>query len=428
MLHNLETIRDHELLLQKETTPIELIHWSMKLLGIRLSSPLLPDNAPSKEQLLNAIRVKEVKSFFKSNKTDGEAYYIEPDFLLRIAEKLDSKTNSTSIRHNWEIASNLDVENPSNEEPFGKNYSAYTYTGSEKELVSTINKIMPVWDHNNSAIPITFLLPISDLDKLGWDYYSVSKEHTTNLLKSTIGKLTIFQLFQLFELNDPAIKAIITQLGLVYSEKLHSAPSFEYLPEKYDEEKLAGFTVTTPYKEQLVSLMKNAEKKIANDFSDLIPRLVSTESRNLQSILSLKLGSNTGMIATENDLAGMRRTLSYLLTHSSGVAITLNIPLIHEDFRLEKYSTPTLLLPEIWAETIKAMRPVNNKKEVQLEKIKDGLKSDVIRTRAIAEKDANTYINTEFVKTMLDQKYKLDSDELPHSFPDPSDPQFLVGI
>lgn len=51
------------------------------------------------------------------------------------------------------------------------------------------------------------------------------------------------------------------------------------------------------------------------------------------------------------------------MSHTSGVAITLNIPFANKAMRTAKMSNPTIIMPHIWAATINALRDSTTKKE-----------------------------------------------------------------
>ncbi len=124
-----------------------------------------------------------------------------------------------------------------------------------------------------------------------------------------------------------------------------------------------------------VGLAPKSEKMIKNLATEVISKAITpsfkcqiaknTEDEQFKTFLPLqrsKYQKSEGKGVVARDIKSIRRGLSYILSHTSGVAITLNIPFIDSKVSNKKMGTPTLIMPHFWTETINFLRSSTQKK------------------------------------------------------------------
>jgi hypothetical protein len=423
MKNEIDHVLLHEKLLLNVNSPIEQRTWLMKLLGI------LRDDVNHKfnvveEKLISVIQSKRINKV--SNATD--AFYITPELLLSVSSKVKSVAGYIPIQHAWEEGSLLDPNEFTDEHPFGISNPALIYQGDEKHLLAIIKYILPTWTHRNTSIPITIMLPINDhvdkellLDRTGsWDCFNIDQEQTKQFLSSELGAVAFISSLQLLGLSDGYVISLLKQAGLVKTKdvEVDIDDSFTTLCERFEHIELEKYCLSLKVHEAVRDLMKNVDKVDTESNTPIISNVIYNKANKFNTISSVNFQEENGMQTTEHDLYNMRRSLSYLISHTSGVSITLNLPIIHPDMTKEKCSVPQLILPKDWADTLKAMRSSNNRPSLKKTK-KEVAKNETEREKSIRKVTERLEAHKTLVQMILDQKYKTKSDFLPHSYPDP---------
>ena len=415
----------HEKLLLGVNSPIEQRVWLMKLLGV-LRDDINHKTSTIDEKLIEVIQSKRIKKI--SNTTD--AFYITPELLLSISSQIKTVTGYIPIQHAWEEGSSLDPNEFNDENPFGIFTPALIYQGDEEHLLAIIKGILPTWTHQNTSIPVTIMLPINDhvdkellLDRTGsWDCFNIDQEQTKEFLATELGAVAFISSLQILGLSDGYVISLLKQAGLVKTTDVDVDidDAFTTLSERFEDIELENYCLSLRVQEAIRELMKNVDKADTEGNTPIIPNVAYKDTNKFNTISSVNFQEENGMQTTEHDLYGMRRSLSYLMSHTSGISITLNIPIIHVNMTKEKCSVPQLILPQYWADTVKAMRPSNNRPSLKR------TKKEVVKNENETKKEKSTRKATErleahkaLVQMILDQKYKSKSDFLPHSYPDP---------
>ena len=130
-----------------------------------------------------------------------------------------------------------------------------------------------------------------------------------------------------------------------------------------------------------------------------------------------------GRGATEKDLASMREALAYLMTHTGGYAVTINLPLQNEFMRYAKLATPSLVVPGLWAEVIKSHRPCNNKQTL-VDTMPVEVEGESPRQRAVRKRKAARVAHKAFAKDLLDQSLSKADRAIHHCYPAPDEYQY----
>lgn len=423
MKNDIDYVLLHEGLLLEANSPREQRTWLMKLLGILRDDTNHNINV-IEEELIEVINSKRSSKISKVT----DAFYITPELLLSISSKIETVAGYIPIQHAWEKGSLLDPNEFNDKHPFGISNPALIYQGDENHLLAIIKHILPTWTHRNTSIPVTIMLPINDhvdkellLDRTGsWDCFNIDQEQTKQFLTSELGAVAFISSLQLLGLSNPYVISLLKQAALVKTTDVDVCidDAFTTLSERFEDIKLENYCLSLRVQEAIRNLMKNVDKADTKGDTPIIPNVVYKGEDKFNTISSVNFQVKEGMKSTENDLYGMRRSLSYLISHTSGISITLNLPIIHPDMAKEKCSVPQLILPELWADTLKAMRPSNNRPSLKKTKkvYSEGKNEREKSTRKATEKRE---AHKGLVQMILDQKYKAKSDLLPHSYPDP---------
>jgi len=423
MKNDIDYVLLHEGLLLEANSPREQRAWLMKLLGI-LHDDTNHNINVIEEELIEAINSKRSSKISKVT----DAFYITPELLLSISSQIKTVAGFIPIQHRWEKGSLLDPNEFDDKHPFGIFNPALIYQGDESNLLAIIKHILPNWTHRNTSIPVTIMLPINDhvdkellLDRTGsWDCFNIDQEHTKKFLTSELGAVAFISSLQLLGLSNPYVISLLKQAGLVKTTNVDVCinDAFTTLSERFEDIKLENYCLSLRVQEAMRKLMKNVDKADTEGNTPIIPNVVYKDTNKFNTISSVNFQEESGMQTTEHDLYGMRRSLSYLISHTSGISITLNLPIIHADMTKEKCSVPQLILPDVWANTIKAMRPSNNRPSLKKTK-KDVATNETKREKSTREATEKREAHKTLVQMILDQKYKTKSDFLPHSYPDP---------
>lgn len=359
----LDPIAKHLNLLLDSNIQAAELSWFTKLLGI---SPLVNAHLQQEVNQKEVVSIRNGRTL-KSDKSINENFdYITPEQLGKILKKSNPDFEYHKIIHEWCEDDHHDVLK-------GEGYQrTIEYCGDSHNLVKTILQMLPPkWDNKSSSIPFTIMLPYNnDFDigtfenkGKGWDSFNLDENSTQKLLGSHQGQLSFLVALQLLGLSDTALNDILTQTGSIFSEN----QSFVSLHETYRNKSLKGYRLSPNARKDILSLINKEGLSSLNESEVIIPRFKINRKKCPEILTNLRTisgSSNTvseqgGKTDTEFDMGHIRGAMSYLMTHSSGIAITLNIPLTDERMRLEPYSTPTLIIPKRWATTINAIRPTN---------------------------------------------------------------------
>jgi hypothetical protein len=375
--------------------------------------------------------------------------------------KLTGKTK-TAVSH--KVINNAWMKaNGFNGEEFGKNIveKILGYCGDDAELLSTINNTSPFHDTRSNTVPYTIFLPFGNQlseeksidDKLvgkqgRWDAFNFSTEQTKELISSQEGAIKFMAALQVLGLSDVAIKALFAQLDLIKTKKNGGGyPTFIEIKDIHDKEfekakiikeqqedktlrELPGLCISNTLNHNTRMKMDHDDRTNTCKNTTVITRLRGKTFKSLASINSVKPSESeerkakitSGKVEqlinknavlydelptdTEKDLSILRELQGLLLTHTSGVVITLNIPFLNDTMKWEKASTPTFVMLPFWAQVL-SMRPSNNK--VRPEHVKNKSSKEVRNDEL-----------REFVKKLLDPNFKFEETGLPHSYPDPN--------
>ena len=191
----------------------------------------------------------------------------------------------------------------------------------------------------------------------------------------------------------------LTDLGL------NTTKPFIKCSELFDKDKMPGF---------IASLNQNE-----NNF--LIPRLKGKDGifNDFSYVCSLKV-QDSEEETLKQDLKSIRKELSYLMSHSSGIAITLNIPFKNDGMRNKKMATPTVFMPDVWSSTINSLRASTTK--VKLEKDDPILAGSKEEIREILQELAQLFglvdsegktVKVDLIKSPLPSKNLVSSEKKP---------------
>ena len=375
----LDSLFAHEQLLTSAKLKSDHASLILRLFGITPPSHAIHQLEYSPTAAQNCIRVKPYEGLAHNL----GASYIQPYLVDAIASK-NKLTNFklTSIMHSWREGNVSNIGSLSKE--WLRGTPSLIYSGDEQKLLKKIFDMKPVWDHKNQCFQLSFLLPISNNDISGIDHYMLSKEDTMSLLSTTEGAISLVVVLQSLGLTTEFIEPLLVHTNLLDS----NSEVFE----KY----LLGFRLGERACSDAKRLMDRPDQLCIDKKTPIITNTAGVNTEIFGKFSGRKYHKSEGKKLTEKDLIGVRQTMSYLLTHNSCVAITLNLPL-SEDKRKKKGAIPQIVMPYWWAETIKAMRPLNQKHSGK------------------EQKGLHKY----FVQQLLDQDFKIDSKILPHSYPHP---------
>jgi hypothetical protein len=240
------------------------------------------------------------------------------------------------------------------------------------------------WEHKNKCFQLSFLLPVKGKGCGGIDHYTLDEKNTMQLLSDPEGCLSFILVLQSLGFESEFITPLLSHAGLLaFKDKMMT----------YYE---SGYSLGDSSRASIKSLMDFNDQSELKSTTPIVPKVTGLDNTNYGKFLGRKYAKSEGEKLTEKDLTGVRQTMSYLLAHNSCVVITLNIPLCN-DKRSDNGAIPQIVMPYWWAETIKAMRLLNQKHCGQ----------------------GNKGLHKSFVQQLLDQSFKTDSDMLPHSYPHP---------
>jgi hypothetical protein len=408
-------------LLKSNTSP-ELLLLVIKLL--KLESFIQDDTLPklSNDELISKVNINKVMS--SSAHTQPE--YIDVKLLLKLSERSSLiPVKQNVITNAWLRAKNLDI---------GKLLSSedvLAYVGNSKLLKDAIANSAPFWDTRADTVPLTIFMPtnvdalngISDekflTNEQSWDVINFSKKQTQKLVSTQDGIFRFLGVLQLLGMSKEAIRPILDQLGLISIEK-----------EALESDALKsggiyGLRINHPLVNNIKLLMDHKQRDEIQDNSKIVtsingcdfskfvqinsvkPAIIRKDkvaNKDIEKILAKHVDSyDETPTDTEHDLIIIRQLLSLLLTHTSGTAITFNLPIKSKS---RKASTPMFLMPELWSQTIFAMRKSNNKPR------------NVNKDAAL---NVHNPIWREFVKKLLETSFKFDKTGLAHSYPTPNE-------
>lgn len=407
-------------LLKSNTSP-ELFLLVIKLL--KLESFFQDDTLPklSNDELISKAKINKVMS----SSAHAQPEYIDATLLLKLAEKSSPIPEKPNVITNaWLRAKNLDVGKLLGSE------DVLAYVGTSELLKDTIAKTAPFWDTRANTVPITIFMPTNDdalngiadenflTNEQHWNVVNFSTEQTQELVSTQDGIFRFLGTLQLLGMSKEAIRPILDQLGLtsIGNQALES--------DALKSGGIYGLRINHPLANNIKLKMDHKQREEIQDNSNIITSIKGLNLSKFVQISSVKpveirkdkitneaieklLAQHADCYDetptdTEHDLIVIRRLLSLLLTHTSGTAITFNLPI---KYKLRKASTPMFLMPELWSQTIFAMRKSNNKPRPK--KVK--------KDAALNVRDP---IWREFVKKLLDSNFRFEQTGLPHSFPD----------
>lgn len=428
--------------------------WFIKLLGLEsyFENGQLP--YASQDELIQSV---DIKSINQLSQYEEGSIYLSPDFLFKLTDKTKTAVSHKVINNAWMKANGF------NGEEFGKNIveKILGYCGDDAEILSTISNTSPFHDTRSNTVPYTILLPFDNLlsedksiddsliDKQGrWDTFNFSTEQTKELISSQEGAIKFMAALQILGLSDAAIKALFAQLDLLKTKKNGGGyPTFIELKDihhkefekakaikKQQEDKplreLPGLCLSNTLNHNTRMKMNHDDRTNTCKNTSIITRLQGKGFKSFASINSVKPSESeereakvtSGKVEhlinknavlydelptdTEKDLSILRELQSLLLTHTSGVVITFNIPILNDKMKWEKASTPTFVMLPFWAQVF-SMRPSNNKKRHK----------DVINK---SSKEVRNDELRQFVKKLLDPSFRFEKTGLPHSYPAPN--------
>lgn len=359
-IENLNSVADHAAILKSAVVSTGVLPWLLKLTALS-DQPMIGFISDCN---LNSVKPYPIKAFnaCDDDNVDADGTYVQPYLLDAVASKIKATPIHTAINNSWKQHHyyNLLIENG-----FEHGINAETYTGDEDSLKQVIDNMLKAWNHKNSAIPVSIVIP---LEQDHWDCFHFDEKATADFLSSPYGKISMVSLLQLFNLQDNFIDAFLRLAGITYPKSKEELASLIPLNQRYQDAKsnFNGYCLSPNIQQEIQSLMKGDDKLNTNEFTPVIPRMASsTKNDDLKfGVLSaIKFQEREGYTATENDLAKIREGVSYCMTSTGGIVITFDIPVIDESIRMGRCSTPILIAPKTWLEVIKANRPSNNRQD-----------------------------------------------------------------
>ncbi|MBA6348333.1 hypothetical protein [Colwellia sp. BRX8-9] len=238
------------------------------------------------------------------------------------------------------------------------------YTDMKKTLLGKLSAI----SRSTEKSDIEFIESIqSQVSKLSdfhtykdFEFLSRLKDEISNEAKGhSITKLNDFvievnKLFEKKEWGD----------HLKYLQCSDNGKNFIPLSQLYGNLNLDGVGLAPKSEKEVQNLVTEVIKKaITPSFKSNISKNYEGEQFKTFSHLNrLKYQKSEGKCVVARDLKSIRKGLSYILSHTSGVAITLNVPFIDSKVSNKRMGTPTLLMPHFWTETINFLRDSTQKK------------------------------------------------------------------
>lgn len=405
----LKTVNCYADFLREQTISTENVTWVENLFGL---NKLLT----TKKLDFGSIRPYPIKSLNASNTIlDADATYIQPYLLNAISDNLNVVPEHLLIENRWDhsVYYELGLENHLER-------NALIYNGDVEVFKSVVAKMFCEWDHKNTFIPVSFVLPKSQKH---WDVFNFSKEETADFLSSTNGKLALLSILQLLDVPDSFLKSILRLSGLTYPRNKEDLATLVHLNDLYGgvEESLNGYCLTSKAKSELKPLMNFDDAQNTNEQTAVIPRIISNnKDTDLKyGVLSaLKENKREGKLATEKDLEKIRESASFCVSLTGGTIVTLNLPVTDDTFRLGKCSTPTIIAPKVWLEFIKSNRASNNRQD-NLDTIPAKKLNETKRQLSSRIKKTGRILNKRFTREMQDQTIDKSVREFHYSYPAP---------
>jgi hypothetical protein len=362
----LDPIATHLNLLLDSNISAEELDWFMKLFGVSPEVNLPPCGKEHKKTFEKALRKKPIKHINTSNEIGDDWKYLEPDHLSEFLIKENGSFSQKKIIHHWVEYDHTDLKTDKEKDEYKGYQRTIEYEGDSHNLVKAILQMLPPkWDNKSTSVPFTIILPYNNKFNIkeftnegeGWDVFNLDEKATKKLFPSTQGSITFLAILQLLGITEDAITSILRQTGSLKSttSKNHS---FQTLYHRYRDGKVDGLYLSENAKDEVLDILKGKES-FYNDVKAIIPTFdfQTKYKKTLTNLRTIQGGSNK---ATENDMVTIRSTMSYLMSHACGVAVTVNIP-INDDMKGSFYSTPTLILPKRWSIAVNAHRPSHNK-------------------------------------------------------------------
>ncbi|MDG1732367.1 MAG: hypothetical protein P8M49_13600 [Thalassotalea sp.] len=404
-------------------TPDQLSMLIRTLLGVTNGANLTLEKATA------LFRTKKVKflSHHITNASDAlEVRYIQPEELLNIASNLSPTYEKSLIKHGWSIGKNIDFATAGTYSSF----DALTYVGETdddvQKLGDFINTICPVVDEHYDTVPLVILMPENGKrtdeqlqnDAGSWKVININKTH----FASQEAKIATIGLFQVLGLKDSFTVPLLKQLDAIEGNKSSDTPLVS-IADKFDaivDKPVNAFMVDDNDYPAVVNFTSNKVEKFDCVISD---RLVDKIERVENDTLEPSSFYHEKPTATETDLTGIRKTLSYLLSQTSGTAVILNVP-IGAKMMLEKLSTPTIIAPPFWCKAIRSVRPLNNKKRSVPKPKKSSTNDKPPKILSDSKKQSNSETISEneylhdLMNEILGKNFKIDDNSMPRSFID----------
>ena len=339
----------------------------------------------------------------------GDATYISGDLLASISSKLKVNPIHTVIINSREQHNYYDVLVKNG---FDREISAKTYVGDEDNLKQVVAEMLNAWDHRNKTIPLSIVLPLAQDH---WDAFNFDGVATSELLDSSYGKVAILSTMQLLGMSDNFINAV---LATMFPQSTNKVSPIISLEERYPRSGLNGYCLTPEVQADIQPLMTGADKTYTNDFTPVIPRIIAKDAMKFNVVSGMKFHHETGLTATENDLGSIRNTMMFNMSVTGGVVVTLNVPVLNESVRDGRFSTPTLIVPELWAGSIKSNRPQNNKQD-EVDTLPEEQLNESARQIANRVRKTNRILKKKFEGFLHDQTIDKSDKEDHYCYPAP---------
>jgi len=403
----LTSVEDHVKYLQSAVTPQGLLAWILKLTTLSEQEPF--SHFPVFN--LQDIKVSIIKSLNASDNddVDADATYIQPYLLGKLSSKLRVNPIHTVIKNNWQKHNyyNLLIENG-----FDSEISASTYTGETDKLRQVVADMLNAWNNRNHTFQLSLVLP-SEQDF--WDVFNFDEKVTSEYLQSSYGKVSILSIMQLLGMTESFIDAALSTMFPESSDNESPVISFSEL--KNDPE-LKGYCLTPKVQEDIQCLMTIEDKNNTNAATPVIPRVNANKGVKFNVISGMKYNYKTGLTATENDLASIRETMIFNMSCTGGVIITFNIPVANDGSKDRRCTTPTMIVPKAWSDSIKSNRPQNNKQD-EVDTLPEELANETTRQKANRARKTKRILQKQFERDLLDQTIDKSDKAIQRCYPAP---------
>jgi hypothetical protein len=373
----IDPVIEHLKVLLKTNVPEAQLSAVCKLLNIEPTCLFFElDHVTSERNISSYLAVKKInRSKPKENKgetehIDVDGYYIEPNILSCTPRVQTAPNSHCLIQHKWKEGKEPKVGGDDKE-----TVNTSTYVGDTVNLITCIWQMLPRFDSAAKVDQMTILLPFSnsfDAETFtgkgkGWEVFNlidlVSLNSESEIEKKTLARdINFLSMFNLLGLNDDSIKKLLYKTVLAGDEK----SPFKSIGKVEKRERIPGFYLTDNRVNDFKSLIKRDDKyneslHEINALRKVIHRMKLKDKSfaKLGALYSLQENDSEGS-AIQKDLSAIRKGLSYFMSHSSGVAITINIP---RNPKARGKLKPTLFMPSLWKSSINGLRLATTKRK-----------------------------------------------------------------